>query len=247
VSEPSERRPDGPPGDSSAERRRVARVYAGYAGHQRKRRNWRAENPGNAAIRAELVCAVFAAAGTALAEAERVLDIGCGTGWWLAELASDERVHARLEGVELLAERTEPARRRVPVATIAVGDARRLAYEDHAFNVVTLFTVLSSLGSRSDVQQTLAEARRVLAPGGTLLIWEPRVLNPGNRNTLLVSGSMLAPALAGMEVRQLSTTVVPALARRLGPLTGLLYPWLGRLVWLRTHRLICAVADPGRR
>jgi hypothetical protein len=80
----------------------------------------------------------------------------------------------------------------------------------------------------------------VLAPDGVLLIWEPRVPNPFNRNTLLVSRSVLAGPLAGMEVRTTSTTVLPPLARRLGRQTASLYPVLGRIPALRTHRLISA-------
>jgi hypothetical protein len=77
----------------------------------------------------------------------------------------------------------------------------------------------------------------VLAPGGVLLIYEPRMPNPLNRHTLLIKDSDLDAA----EVTprdQIGLTVVPALARRLGRRTQERYERLARLPFLRTHRLI---------
>jgi ubiquinone/menaquinone biosynthesis C-methylase UbiE len=230
------------PDDDAAERGRVGRVYGEYAGSPRKRRNWSAESPGNVAIRAELVDAVFDLAGRELLSAGKILDVGCGSGWWLELLAHDDRVSAILHGLELLPGRAAAARTRVPTAAIADGDARALPYEDRAFGLVTMFTVLSSLPGHDQVQTALHEARRVLAPGGALLVWEPRVRTPLNPNTILVSDRLLEGALAGMQRSIRTTTVLPALARRLGRHTERLSPWLGQIPSLRTHRLVCARA-----
>jgi ubiquinone/menaquinone biosynthesis C-methylase UbiE len=236
------------PDDDAAERGRIGRVYGEYADSQLKRRNWSAENPGNVAIRAELVNAVFDLAARELLSAQKILDIGCGSGWWLERLAGEHRISARLHGLELLPERAAAARTRVPAAAIATGDARALPYEDQSFDVVTLFTVLSSLSAREDVQTALHEARRVLAPGGALLLWEPRVRNPLNPNTILVSHGLLKRGLGGMRTSIRTTTVLPPLARRLGRRTEQLYPLLARIPPLCTHRLVCAWAEmPGSR
>jgi hypothetical protein len=78
---------------------------------------------------------------------------------------------------------------------------------------------------------------RVLVPGGLLLAYEPRVPNPLNRHTLLLRDEDLDAA--GLTPReQLSLTVVPSLARRLGKRTPERYARLARLPFLRTHRLI---------
>jgi ubiquinone/menaquinone biosynthesis C-methylase UbiE len=227
-------------GSDGGERTRVGRVYRDYGSDPRKRRRWSAENPGNRAIRAELVSAVFALAGTELARAGEILDVGCGSGWWLERLAGTASVHGALHGVELLDQRVNAARERVPSATVVAGDARRLPFTDRRFGLVSLFTVLSSLPGRPDVTQALREAARVLAHDGALVVWEPRVPTPGNRSTVFVSRALVRGALASMTCQAYATTLLPPLARRLGRGTERLYPLLVSIPILRTHRLTCA-------
>jgi SAM-dependent methyltransferase len=222
------------------EQRRLRGVYGGYRGSAGKQRDWSAENPGNAAIRAELVETAFSLAGRELIGADAILDVGCGSGWWLQRLAGDDRVSAHLQGVELLPERAAAARSRVPMAAITIADARELPFDAGSFDVVTLFTVLSSLSGAADAERALREVRRVLRPGGTLLAWEPRARNPFNHNTVFISRPLLERALIGTRVEVQTLTVLPPLARRLGTRTTRLYPRLSRIALLRTHRLVRA-------
>ncbi len=222
------------------ELRRLRGVFGGYSASTSKQRKWSAENPGNAAIRAELVETAFALAGRDVIGADAILDVGCGSGWWLQRLAEDDRVSAHLQGVELLPERAAAARSRVPMAAIALADARELPFDDASFDVVTLFTVLSSLSGAADAEQALREVRRVLRPGGALLAWEPRVRNPFNHNTLFIGRPLLEHALTGARVEVRTLTVLTPLARRRGTRTTRLYPRLSRIPLLRTHRLVRA-------
>ncbi len=149
-------------------------------------------------------------------------------------------MRARLHGIDLSPERVTAARARVPDAQLAAGDMRRLPYDAGRFDVVTVFTVLSSIGGRVDVQWALGEARRVLADDGVALVWEPRVPNPLNRDTRVIGRRELAAAFPERTLQSVTTTVVPALARRLGRATPWLYPRLSRIGMLRTHRLVRA-------
>ncbi len=225
--------------------RRVADVYAGYAGSRAAARRWDAANPGNVAIRSELVQAVWSLAGPELAAARDVLDVGCGSGWWLAELAADGRIRAGLHGLDLLDQRAQAARERLGQrAQIARGDARGLPYDDASFDVVSLFTVLSSLTGPTDIKRVLRQAARVLRPAGVLLVWEPRVPNPLNRHTRLVSQALIRSELGAASYQARTTTVVPAVARRLGSRTPSVYLRLSQVGALRTHRLTAARAIP---
>jgi ubiquinone/menaquinone biosynthesis C-methylase UbiE len=163
--------------------------------------------------------------------------MGCGRGWWLRSLVEVGVEPGRLSGIDIQPERVGAARETVPGAEIQVGDARNLRVPDETFSVVLQFTLLSSLGSHRAIREALGEGMRVLAPGGLLLAYEPRVPNPLNRHTLLLRDEDLDAA--GLAPRkQLSLTVLPALARRLGRRTDDLYPRLARLPFLRTHRLV---------
>ncbi len=225
---------------AKSEQRRLVGDYSRYRASARKRRVWSKANPGNAAIRDELVKAVFLVAGRELMDAGAILDVGCGSGWWLERMAGDDRVSARLEGVELLHERAVAAQGLVPTAAVTVADARELPFDAGSFDVVTLLTVLSSLSNAEDAERVLCEVRRVLRPGGALLIWEPRIRNPLNRATVFMGRPLLERCLAGTRVQIRTITVLPALARRLGRSAGLLYAPLARIAPLRSHRLVCA-------
>lgn len=233
-------RPLGDP--DSSEQRRLAAVYGRYAASRRLARAWNADNPGNRAIRAELVEAVLDRAGDLRGGSGAVADIGCGAGWWLEALAERGVKPGQLHGADLLPERVEAARRRVRGADLTVADAGALPWERDRFELVTLFTVLSSMSSRDVQAGAIAEAVRVLQPGGHLFIWEPRIANPRNRATTLVKRSTLRRAL-GPDVEARALTLLPPLARRLGPLSGL-YPALARIPPLRSHRLVHFTKPP---
>jgi len=221
-------------------RDRLSHTYARYRGSRRKRRAWAADNPGNVAMRDELLERLIDRAGPQLRTGD-VLDIGCGTGWWLRALADRGVPPTRLHGVDLLDERLTAAAKRVPGAELQRADARELPYAGGSFGVVLLFTVLSSMATRGDVLTALSEARRVLAPDGVLLCYEPRVPNAFNRSTRHIGRRDLDRALEpGWD--SIPVTVLPPLSRRLGRLTGWTYPRLARARVLLTHRLVSSRA-----
>jgi SAM-dependent methyltransferase len=219
----------------SGERERIEQIYAGYGEDRRRQRAWSAGNAGNAAIREEVLRALLELAPDALAGDGQILDAGCGTGWWVERLAREGVAPSRLLGVDLLAERIRTARERTPGAHIAQGDMRSLPTQAAGCSLVLLFTVLSAMATPKDVRSALGEAQRVLAPGGSIAIWEPRIWTP-NPHTRFVGLGELRAALDGkLSVRTL--TLAPPLARRVG--RGLYGP-LARIPLLRTHRLVVA-------
>ncbi len=101
----------------------------------------------------------------------RVLDVGGGPGSYAAPLARrGYQVHV-VDPVPLHVEQARQAAGADPAAsfTAALGDARELAEPDESQDAVLLFGPLYHLTGTAHCRQALAEARRVLAPGGRLL------------------------------------------------------------------------------
>jgi ubiquinone/menaquinone biosynthesis C-methylase UbiE len=221
--------------EEGRERERIERVYGGYKEDRRRGRAWSASNPGNVAIREEVIRTLLERAPGVLEGNGLVLDAGCGTGWWLERVTQAGVAQSRLVGVDVLEERVRTAAERVPGARVVAGDIRNLPVQAGACSLVMLFTVLSAMGSSADGRIALGEARRVLAPGGVIAIWEPRIWTP-NPHTRLVGLGELRAAL-GKQMRVYTITLAPPLARRVG---SRVYQPLARIAPLRTHRLVLA-------
>ena len=101
-----------------------------------------------------------------------VLDVGCGEGVLVRRLAS---LGARAVGVDPSAVALERARRAESSDTsrhFVEGTAEALPFPDTSFDVVVFFNSLHHVPTES-MDAALAEAARVLRPGGVLYVQEP--------------------------------------------------------------------------
>jgi AhpD family alkylhydroperoxidase len=98
-----------------------------------------------------------------------VLEIGIGTGSNLEAYPDDVAVHGLDPSAHAMAIARRRARRSGRRVTLVEGDASALPFADGTFDTVVATFVLCSVG---DVGRTLAEARRVLRPGGTIRMLE---------------------------------------------------------------------------
>jgi len=89
------------------------------------------------------------------------LDVGCGTGHYVAAIASTGRT---VVGVDLSADQLRIARTRTP--GVARSDATRLPFRDGVFRTVTTLWISTDV---DDFAAVLAECARVLEPGGLLV------------------------------------------------------------------------------
>jgi ubiquinone/menaquinone biosynthesis C-methylase UbiE len=96
-------------------------------------------------------------------DGRRVLDVGCGTGLVAAALAE----RARVTGVDPEPEMLAVARGRVPPEVeLRQAPAEELPFEDASFDAAVLRLVVHLV----DRSRAFPELRRVLAPGGRLVV-----------------------------------------------------------------------------
>ncbi len=104
----------------------------------------------------------------------RVLELGCGTGRLLLPLARAARHVCGIDlSAQMLARASARAARRPRGArpSIVRGDMRHLPFDNRTFStVIAPYGVLQSLTDDGDLSAALAEAARVLKPGGLFAI-----------------------------------------------------------------------------
>jgi SAM-dependent methyltransferase len=126
-----------------------------------------------------------------------LVDLGCGTGFWLAGYATDA---ARVIGIEpdpLLRDRATARIRGVPGTEVVAGSAEHLPLADRSVDVVhARFAYFLAPGSADgpapDARPGLAEVMRVLRPGGSLVVVE-NDYRWGEFAGLLAAGSRRPP------------------------------------------------------
>jgi ubiquinone/menaquinone biosynthesis C-methylase UbiE len=140
----------------------------------------------------------------------QVLEVGCGTGV-ITELIAALPTVSRTVGIDPSGELVERARSRMTGVTFDVGDGRALPYDDESFDAVVFATTLCHV---PDPALALAEAWRVVRPGGSLLVYE------GDYNTATVGLSAYDPLQACVEAGVARMVHDPWIVRRLQPMVA---------------------------
>lgn len=108
-----------------------------------------------------------------------ILDLGCGYGRSLAELR--QAGYENLVGVDFSDKMIERGRAQYPGLDLRVKGDGRLDFPDETFGAVLLLAVLTCVIRNRDQLELLAEAARVLKPGGLICI-NDFLLNQDQRN-----------------------------------------------------------------
>jgi ubiquinone/menaquinone biosynthesis C-methylase UbiE len=189
-------------------------------------------------LRERAILQMLSQAGFAPLSRFDVLELGCGDGGVLLDLLRWGADPSRLNGCDLLPDRTGQARLRLPAATsLAVADGGALPYPAARFDLVVSFTVFTSVLDEELRGRIAREMWRVVPVGGAILWYDFRFQG---RNSAV-------RAIHPREVRMLfprgifshrRVTLAPPITRRLAARVWLGCEALARLPWLRTHDLI---------
>lgn len=144
----------------------------------------------------------------------RVLEVGCGEGLLLEQLAK-ENSELKIWGVDNDEERLKAASERPGNFSLSNQDARRLSFEDGYFDAVICVNVLFNMRSEDDVRQALSEMKRVCKRNGSVIFDFRNSLNP-----LLPIKYRLAryydDTLKGLPLKAYSPKEIESVLRELG-------------------------------
>ena len=178
----------------------------------------------------------------------KVLDVGCGDGTMLCEYVQWGVELDRLAGIDLRADRIETARARAPRADLVCGCGSELPWPDDHFDVVSAYTVFSSILDDAMRTSVAAQMIRVLKPGGVILWYDTLRENPGNPDVRSVSIEEIRDLFGGLHISLYKITFLPHIARR-WPVVVLefAYNLLAALPGCRSHALMAMIKEKAVR
>jgi SAM-dependent methyltransferase len=148
--------------------------------------------------------------------AAKGLDLGCGQGWYLAELS---RAGYRMHGIDFSAGQLRKATQHLGAAPgvvaqagpFARADAQSLPFPDGAFDFAYSINAFHHLPSAAAQERAIREIVRVLRPGGVFILHEINTHNPVFRLYVGYLFPLLKPIDEGTE-HWLLPSALPAAA-----------------------------------
>jgi SAM-dependent methyltransferase len=169
---------------------------------------------------------------------KRILDVGCGSGGVLREFVLYGASPENLYGIDLLPDRVESARKISPDIDLRCGNAEELPYEKELFDIVLLFTVLTSVFDPKMKKDIATEGLRVLKPDGVIIYYDYIYNNPDNPDVRGVGKKEILSLFPDCTFDFTLTTLAPPITRAVAPYSWLLCHLLEKIPLLRTHYLV---------
>lgn len=167
-----------------------------------------------------------------------ILEIGCGTGYWLREFVKWGAPAQGLTGIDLLADRVAVARQLCPPAVrIQRANAAQLPFALQSFDLILQSTVFTSILDYELKRRVAAEMIRVVKRDGIIIWYDYHVDNPWNPDVRGVGRAEIAKLFPDCRIELRRTTLLPPLARRLAPYSYLFCYVLEKIPPFCTHYL----------
>jgi SAM-dependent methyltransferase len=168
----------------------------------------------------------------------KILEVGCGLGYWLREFIKWGAQPEYIVGVDLLLDRVTEAKKLCPEAVrVQCGSAAALAFPSDTFDLVLQSTVFTSVLDTSMKQQMASEMLRVVKSDGLILWYDYHTNNPWNSDVRGIKKQEIAQLFPGCCMKLQRITLAPPLVRFLAPYSWLACYLLGKVPWICTHYL----------
>jgi ubiquinone/menaquinone biosynthesis C-methylase UbiE len=169
------------------------------------------------------ILAILRSKGLSHLHDKKILEIGCGQGQWIREFIKWGAWPENMTGIDLLPDRVTRARQLCPQGVeIQCGNAARLPFRNHSFDLVLQFTVFSSILDLNVKEVLACEMLRVLKEGGLILWYDFHINNPRNPDTRGIRKREIDHLFPDCRIDLHRVSLAPPLSRLLAP-----YSWLG--------------------
>jgi SAM-dependent methyltransferase len=222
---------------ASSEPDRIRRVYAG----RRREERYAGFQPAQVftlqSVERKLLCLLRQFDALPLRD-RQILEVGCGTGYWLRQFVKWGADPCAVTGVDLLAHSLAVAKRLGPGdMRLLESDGAVLPFPDEAFDVVAHFTVFTSILDPVIRRRVAEESVRVLKPRGLVVCYDFHIARPNNSDVRPLTRRDIVSLFPGCALTLRRVTLAPPLVRLLAPRSWLLCSLLETIPLLRTHYL----------
>ncbi len=171
-------------------------------------------------------------------EQAKILEIGCGSGFWLRDFVRWGARPENILGIDLLPERIVEAKRLCPSGiSLFCQSAVDLSDLPGPFDLILQSTVFTSILQAEMKHQIAAEMMRALSPRGLIIWYDFCVSNPANDDVRGVTKREIKTLFPECDIYLERLTLAPPLGRPVARVSNSLYIALSTLKILNTHYL----------
>ena len=222
------------------ETERIENIYKNYLDDERFNKKWSLDNEGNKQIEKQKFDLVNRFVRSTYEELNnlKVIEIGCSSGNMINILKKVGINDKNIFGIDIRSERLKLTKKKYPRSNIITMNATNITFGNDSFDIITVFTLFSSIID-PDIRKNIAEEIiRILKPGGVILFYDVRYNNPFNKNLVAIRMREIKKLFPKMQFKVERVTILPPLVRMLGKANSHLYKYLSSINFLNTHYFI---------
>jgi len=177
---------------------------------------------------------------------QQILEVGCGGGYWLRRMMEWGAAPSNVFGVDIMKDRIAAAIAISPRgATFRCDSATALGFGDESFDIVSQFTVFSSVLDAPARKKIADEMLRVVKPTGLIIWFDYFIGNPRNPEVRGIAKSEIEQLFPASEISLKRVLLAPPIARAIAPHSPITCIALSRAPVLCTHYLGAIKKFPG--